>query len=38
MRQQTGRSISTVSHAYAELEQLGIIDVREKSGFCQAID
>ena len=33
MRQQTGRSISTIYHAYAELEQRGIVDVREKSGF-----
>lgn len=33
MRERTGRSISTVSHAYAELEQRGRIDVREKSGF-----
>ena len=33
MREQSGRSISTVSHAYAELEQRGVVDVREKSGF-----
>ncbi len=33
MRRQTGRSISTVYHAYEELEQRGVIDVREKSGF-----
>ena len=33
MRQRTGRSISTVYHAYAELEQRGLVDVREKSGF-----
>ncbi len=33
MRQQTGLSISTIYHAYDELEQRGVIDVREKSGF-----
>ncbi len=33
MRRQTGRSMSTVYHAYSELEQRGIVDVREKSGF-----
>ena len=33
MREQTGRSITTVSQAYAELEQRGVVDVREKSGF-----
>lgn len=33
MRQQSGRSISTVYHAYEELEQRGLVDVREKSGF-----
>lgn len=33
MRQQSGRSMSTVYHAYAELEQRGVVDVREKAGF-----
>lgn len=33
MRRQTGRSMSTVYHAYSELEQRGVVDVREKSGF-----
>lgn len=33
LKQQTGRSMSTVYHAYEELEQRGLIDVREKSGF-----
>lgn len=33
MRQQTGRSISTIYHAYAELEQRGVVYVKEKSGF-----
>lgn len=32
MHQQTGRSISTVVQAYTELEQRGVIDVRERSG------
>ena len=33
MRQQTGLSISTIYHAYAELEQRDVVYVREKSGF-----
>lgn len=33
LRAQTGRSISTIYQAYGELEDRGIIDVREKSGF-----
>lgn len=33
MRRQSGRSISTVYHSYEELEQRGLLDVREKSGF-----
>jgi DNA-binding transcriptional MocR family regulator len=33
MRRQTGHSISTIYHAYTELEQRGIVNVREKSGF-----
>ncbi len=30
---ETGRSISTVYQAYMELEQRGVVEVREKSGF-----
>lgn len=33
MRRRTGRSMATVYHAYTELEERGVVDVREKSGF-----
>lgn len=33
LRAQTGRSLSTVYQAYAELENRGVVDVRDKSGF-----
>jgi len=33
LRSQTGRSLSTVYQAYTELENRGVIDVRDKSGF-----
>lgn len=33
LRAQTGRSISTIYQAYNELEDRGVIEVREKSGF-----
>ena len=33
LRSQTGRSLSTVYQAYAELENRGVVDVRDKSGF-----
>ncbi len=33
MREQTGRSITTINQAYTELENRGIVNVREKSGF-----
>lgn len=33
LREQTGRSISTIYQAYNELEDRGIVEVREKSGF-----
>jgi DNA-binding transcriptional MocR family regulator len=33
MHYQTGRSMSTVVQAYTELEQRGVIDVRERSGY-----
>jgi len=33
LRAQTGRSLSTVYQAYSELENRGVIDVRDKSGF-----
>jgi len=33
LRAQTGRSISTVYQAYEELENRGLVEVREKSGF-----
>ena len=33
LRAQTGRSISTVYQAYNELEDRGVVEVREKSGF-----
>ena len=33
MHQQTGRSISTVVQAYTELEQRGVVTVRDRSGF-----
>ncbi len=33
LRAQTGRSISTIYQAYNELEDRGVVEVREKSGF-----
>lgn len=33
LRTQTGRSLSTVYQAYTELENRGVVDVRDKSGF-----
>ena len=33
LRESTGRSISTVYQAYEELENRGLVEVREKSGF-----
>lgn len=33
LRAQTGRSLSTVYQAYTELENRGMVDVRDKSGF-----
>ncbi len=33
LRAQTGRSLSTVYQAYTELENRGVVDVRDKSGF-----
>ena len=33
LRAATGRSISTVYQAYEELENRGLVEVREKSGF-----
>jgi len=33
LRALTGRSISTVYQAYEELENRGLVEVREKSGF-----
>lgn len=33
LRSQTGRSISTIYQAYNELEDRGVVEVREKSGF-----
>lgn len=33
LRSQTGKSLSTIYQAYTELENRGVIDVREKSGF-----
>ena len=33
LRARTGRSLTTVYQAYAELENRGVVDVRDKSGF-----